>query len=312
MDNERLYLIVNQHSRSGRGARILSEVIKEIRGRGFICQVFQTEYKGHATKITRDLMDQSGNTILNLIVIGGDGTINEVINGVTDFSRIRLGVVPAGSGNDFVRGQKLKSSAKTCIDRILAELEQSKSARQIDIGEVRWEKGRRRFVISSGVGMDAEVCRLVEKSRLKRFLNLFGLGQMIYLVLTVKALFTMDTATLSLIRGNRQYTYRNMIFTAAMNSVWEGGGVPMAPGADPSDGRLSACMVFGIPKAATFFLLPFLALGRHEDVRNFRFFDEKAFRLKLDHPMAIHTDGEYLGTVDQAVYRCLEGVLTVL
>ena len=65
-----------------------------------------TTCKGEATQIAGRISSEKQDA--DIIIIGGDGTINEVINGLRDFSKVRLGVIPAGSGNDFARELKIK------------------------------------------------------------------------------------------------------------------------------------------------------------------------------------------------------------
>lgn len=97
-----------------------------------------------------------------------------------------------------------------------------------------------------------------------------------------------------------------------MNFPMEGGGVPMAPEADASDGMLSMCSASGIPKWRTFFCLPFLVLGKHLWIRGFDVYDTKKCRLHLKEPMVLHADGEYCGDVTEVTFTCLPHKLCVL
>ena len=77
-----------------------------------------------------------------LLVVGGDGTINEVLNGILDFDRVRLGVIPTGSGNDFGRNLKLPKTPKESLRQICACIRKDQRGlelRRIDLGQVRWE-----------------------------------------------------------------------------------------------------------------------------------------------------------------------------
>ena len=106
-----------------------------------------------------------------------------------------------------------------------------------------------------GAGLDALVCKKALKSKVKDALNKLHLGKLTYLFLTVQSLFTMQTTDAGAVfDGKGQKNHKKMIFAAAMNFRAEGGGVPMAPGADAQDGKLSVCMAWGIPKWRTFFM----------------------------------------------------------
>ena len=182
------------------------------------------------------------------------------------------------------------------------------------MGQVSWEgcKKPRIFGISSGLGLDALVCKKALHSRLKQVLNCFHLGKLTYLALTVQSLFTMETANGKVITEHGGFILPRMIFAAAMNLPAEGGGVPMAPHASPQDGRLSLSSAAGIAKWQTFFLLPFLVAAKQERINGFNIRDEKAFRMILDKPMVLHADGEYCANVTRVEFRCLEKKLWLL
>ena len=99
-----------------------------------------------------------------LLVVGGDGTINEVLNGITDFDKVRFGVIPTGSGNDFGRNLKLPKTPKESLREICACIrkdQRGEALYRIDLGQVSWEgcEKPRIFGISSGLGLDALVCK---------------------------------------------------------------------------------------------------------------------------------------------------------
>ena len=113
-------------------------------------------------------------------------------------------------------------------------------------------------------------------------MNKLHLGKLTYLFLTVQSLFTMQTTDAAAVfDGKGQQNRKKMIFAAAMNFRAEGGGVPMAPGADAQDGKLS--------------------------VTNCKEYD-----LKLKTPMVLHADGEYCGDVTEMHFQCLPKKLHVM
>ena len=94
--------IINLHSRTGKSQAIWESLEKILKEEGVSYNVHITEYVGHATEIARELT-QDG-TYRFLVVGGGDGTVNEVLNGICDFSCVTFGYLPLGSANDFARG----------------------------------------------------------------------------------------------------------------------------------------------------------------------------------------------------------------
>lgn len=310
-----LYFIVNEKSRSGKGAEIWKEVGAALDAKHIRYEAYATEYEGHARLLAQEVCRKEDGDIC-LVAVGGDGTANEVLNGMEHFERVRFGTIPTGSGNDLARGLHITGTPTENLEHILDCMKKPRAENLcMDLGEVRWNgcERPRLFAISSGVGLDALVCKKALKSKLKDFLNRLHLGKLTYVFLTVASLFTMETTDAAVQAEKKKPERRKrVIYMAAMNFAAEGGGVPMAPAADASDGNLSVCSASGIPKLLTFFYLPFLVLGKHIGIHGFELCDCKVFRVKLKKPMVLHADGEYCGDVTEAVFTCLPKKLCVL
>ncbi len=305
-----IHFIVNEHSRSGKSVSVWKQIEAMMKKEGEPYRVWKTEYAGHATKLAQEISSLSEKEI-KLVVLGGDGTINEVLNGITDFEKVLFGVIPTGSGNDCARGLGISGTSKDMLLRIL----QSNGKKTIDVGRVSWNgcEKPRLFLISSGIGMDALVCKKSMTSKIKKWLNRIGLGKLTYLVITIQSLISMQTADTKVeINHARKTLYKKHIFSAAMNFRSEGGGVPMAPAADATDGKLSICTVHGIPKLLTFGILPFVVMAKHERFRGVKVEDCESCNLTLNRPMALHADGEYCGDTTEVYFECLPGKLRML
>jgi YegS/Rv2252/BmrU family lipid kinase len=301
-----LYFIANQTSCTGKGAGTWKEVQNILDRKHVEYASFVTEYEGHATLLAKEICNKDDPDIC-LVVVGGDGTMNEVINGMEHFGRVRFAMLPAGSGNDFARGLGISRNARENIERILKGYKKGISCyREVDLGKVTWDNGAhsKLFGISSGVGMDAIVCKKALHSGLKTFLNKIHLGKLTYVLLTIQTLFFMDTGELTAEFDGEKKTFRKLIYMAAMNLRAEGGGVPMAPKATPYDGTLSVCSASGIPKWRTFFCLPLLLLAKHERLKGFQLNDCKSVKIHISKPFVLHADGEYCGDVTDAVFSC--------
>lgn len=308
-----LYFIVNEKSKSGNAKQIWMDIEEVLKVRNVSYQAFVSEYRGHAGKLAAEICAMDDDDIC-LVAVGGDGTANEVINGITDFEKVRFGVIPTGSGNDLARGLSLSKDPKNGVIHILNAMKKTREDTWcMDLGEVSFGEEKRLFAISAGIGLDALVCKKALKSKIKDLLNKIRLGKLTYLVLTVQSLFTMQTADAELIFDQEEgLQKRGMIFTAAMNFKAEGGGVPMAPAASAHDGKLSFCEAAGIPKWRTFLCLPFLVAAKHTSIKGFSVTDAKECTIRLNRPMVVHADGEYCGEVAKVHFRCLPGKLRVL
>lgn len=304
-----LYFIVNATSRSGKGLLVWHRVKSVLVEENISYKSYKTKHAYHATELAKKITSKTKG-VVKLIVIGGDGTVNEVINGIENFENVRFGVIPTGSGNDFARGLGIKQRPEHIIRGIISK----KKCEKIDIGRVTWERENSRlFAISSGLGLDAIVTKKTNESRLKKILNKIKLGKLTYIFLTVQTLFSMDTFTLKMENvDGTQKEYSKMIFMAVMNFRAEGGGVPMAPGALPTDGKLSVASASGIPKWKTFFCLPLLVVAKHEGINGFDICDTEECVINTDKPVVLHTDGEYIADVTGVRYECLKDKLYIL
>lgn len=302
------YFIVNEQGGSGKAKKTWAKVQK-------LLEKSKTEYKAlftqkdiSASDIARNISSLDGHK--NIVVAGGDGTINEVLNGLGNFEDISLGVIPTGSGNDFARGIGISKNTRKTLSRILA----SDGIRKIDLGRVHYDDGRTRlFGISSGLGMDAIVCKKALVSKLKNVLNKIGLGKFTYILYTIHTLFSMSTDTFRIsFDGAEPQVFEKLIFIAMMNCVAEGGGVKMAPQAKVDDGKLSICIAAGIKKLTAFFYFPLLIVGKHKKLRGFTLTDCQKLEITSGQPATLHLDGEYGGEVTHITVDSLKQKLSIL
>lgn len=307
-----IYFIVNQAARTGKSTAVWKQIRQYMKQSGVSYKAFETKYKGHATQLAEKISLMPDNDI-RLVAVGGDGTINEVVNGIKDFERIRFAIVPSGSGNDFARGLGLECDVEHILNQVIYE--DGKQDRRIDLGAVTFDDcdKARYFTISSGFGMDAIVCKKALTSKLKTVLNKLHLGNLTYLLITIQTLLSMHTTECKMaVDGKESLSYDRLIFSAAMNMRAEGGGVPMAPDACFDDGFLNLCTAHGISKYLTFFALPFLILEKHRKLKCFDFKCFKQCDIELAEKMVLHADGEYLGDVTRVHFECMKGRLRMI
>ena len=323
------HIILNEHGRSKGAVKTFQKAKRILDQYKIEYSIFVPAYVGEATDIVKRILEVEEG-IINLIVVGGDGTINEVINGITDFNRVRLGVIPAGSGNDFARGLGIKKNTAKAVYRILGS--KMSDGNSIDIGKTTvfdpygYPESVRFFGISSGAGLDAYVCKRVDSSSFKKVLNKIKLGGFSYIIFTIISLFTMDYEDVTVTcydedddgkaksgdDSSNVFSFNKMIFMASMNMKCEGGGVAMAPDASPRDGKLSLCIGHDISRFKAFFTLPFLSAGKHKNFKAFDLFNSKAVELKAAHPVVVHADGEGLGMTDHVRMEIVPGKLMIM
>lgn len=298
-----LYFIVNETSRSGKTRQIWKDIQQSLIKADVSYEYMITQGRDHATKLASEISQRPEDNIC-IVVIGGDGTMNEVINGISDFDKVRFGIIPTGSGNDFGGGLDLPKSPEENLQRIISSYKAGEDRyRAVDIGLVRWGQNQKKlFGISSGIGLDAIVCKKALSSKLKNVLNKLGLGSLTYVILTIITLFSMKTADFEISYDNNKSTLKKTIFAAAMNLRAEGGGVPMAPDANPYDGKLSISSASGIPKWITFLCLPFLVAGKHTHIKGFNLVSCREASIHSSQKMTLHADGEYVADVTDLTF----------
>lgn len=304
------YFIVNIKSRTGKARKIWEEIREVLDARGVEYEYHVTEYAGHAVEIARKLL-RKHEGVLKIVVLGGDGTFNEVINGAREHDRIQLGYIPTGSGNDLSRGLGLSKEPLENLERILNSTEDW----HMDLGCVSWDEGesKRYFGVSTGVGVDADVCRRVLHSNLKKILNKLGLGKLTYIIITLQSLFAMPNLTARIIVDGVDYGKKDKgIFIAFMNHRCEGGGVPMSPQADAFDGKLNMCCVSGLKKLACLPALVKLMGAKHESLSAYLGVFFKEADIILETPFVWHTDGEIITYNTVMHIECLPGALRIM
>ncbi|MCR5677996.1 MAG: diacylglycerol kinase family lipid kinase [Agathobacter sp.] len=308
--NRVYHFIVNTAARTGKGIFAWNELEEILMQRQIKYETHLTEYAGHAKTLARELSETGTESDpVYLVIVGGDGTVNEVLNGIVNFENVRFGYVPNGSANDLANGLGwFKFDAKEILNKLL---DGEYHGFAMDLGCSTDESGNKNlFAISSGIGIDAEVCKAALHSKLKKFLNVIHLGGLTYKLLTIHKLFTMPHVTCYLkLDDQPEKMIQKGIFAVGMNQPVEGGGVPMAPKAVCTDGKLTLCCVYGYSRFRAFFVLPSLLAGKHEGKKGFWIESFSKATIRLESAMVLHADGEYCGEQKHVCIECLPGIM---
>lgn len=302
------YFIINPHSRSGKGLGIWQQARKYLDRNNVPYEAYTTEYPGHATELAAFLTsprhpDAAPKTI---VVLGGDGTLNEVLNGISMSASVTLGYIPSGSGNDFSRGMKLPGKPGKALERLL----RSKRIRTVDYGILSYTDGRpahRRFMVSSGAGYDADVCQNLFSTRLKKFFNWLHMGKLVYLIIGIKRIILCKSSDGCLVLdGVKKIKLKKIRFLSSHIHKCEGGGFRFAPKADPADGYLDLCVVSGVGKLKLTLILAASLVGKHGLCKGVRTYSCREASLHTEKPLVVHVDGEICGRQTDISLRCVE------
>lgn len=279
-----VHVILNPSSGSGTGRRLRPELERELRARGVEFSLVETERSGHAVELARSLALNGAGTI---IAAGGDGTIHEVVNGLLQArhsgaaTETVLGVIPIGTGNDFVKVVAGGTERQRAYDVIAWG-----KIRRFDLGRVEWEGGAEYFMNGVGTGIDVEVVR-----QIKRMPRLPGVVS--YLVGLLKALVRFRPIPLR-IRLDDESIDRKVMIIAVGNGCCLGGGFYVCPGAVPDDGYFDVCIVSELNIFQIASVLPRVLKGTHGDHPKVAMRQARSIEIVAgdDAPLFFQLDGE--------------------
>lgn len=274
MDGRKIFIIWNPFS--GRNSKMLSEkVSQQLQDDGIDHQVFDTVESMSATKTVSDFLDES---YTDLIIVGGDGTINEAINGIK--YDIPVGIVPAGTGDDFIKNVSLGKSTKEKIRTAI-----NGDVIRIDLGQCN----DRKFANGVGIGFDGQI---VEDMTAKQVPFLKGHAAYYYHVLRILGgyrertfKYTLDGKTVS----------NELILLTIGNGTTFGGGFKLMPNAKLNDGYLDICEIGKISPLRRFLNIIRLSRGSHDSLKEVEFHRVKEVVVEANDLLFAHIDGEQIG-----------------
>lgn len=285
------HFIVNPVSRSGKGLKLWQQQIEpELKTQNIEYSVEFSKERGDVTNIVAKISSAAKNESNCIIVIlGGDGTVNDAVQGIKDFENTTLAYIPTGSSNDFARDLKLPKSVKKNLRRILS----AKAPVLMDVGQVETERGTRRFAVSSGLGFDGAVCQKSVHSILKKRLNKIGLGKLTYLGIALNQIINAPKVDAEItFADGKKINAKNLLFFAAMVHKYEGGGFKFCPKADAYDGELDFICAANKTVPGILLALPTAFFGFHSIFKGIDIYRFKTAEIKTSIPLWLHTDGE--------------------
>lgn len=305
------HIIVNPASRSGEGLQIWKKHVEPaLLRQGIPYRCYLSRAAGDVAILARTILAENAGQTVSLIILGGDGTVNEALQGMENTADVILGYIPTGSSNDLARDLQIPTSPLEALDLIL----HSGRERLMDLGTVTYEDGRkRRFAVSCGIGYDAAICREALYSRIKTVMNVLGLGRLTYLGVALKQLFGAKKISARLLLDDgTTLEIENMLFTACMLHRFEGGGFMFCPDADDADGRLDMCVVGDIPKLKVLLALPSAFKGQHYRYKGINACRAATLTIECSAPLWVHTDGEVKRRSRRITVSCQQEALRIM
>lgn len=294
-----LILIVNKNAASGKSSGSVEKVTGLLERRNIPYDIYYTSGRDETIDLVNDITsfndrDDGSFEAVHIVAFGGDGTLNSVLTGIKCFEKTRLSCIKTGSGNDFARNMKLPSDPEEAMVHILDHPEEIK----LDYGELIYrtdnnapaESGR--FLISSGIGYDADICADAEESSLKQLLNRIRLGRLVYLLTGIKQMFTRKGCRAVIKTDDHSVHIKRLCFCVGMIHKFEGGGVPFCPDADPCDGQLDVCLVKMMPPLKMMIALIAVYLKGHRFFNEVRLYRCRKLEVITENRQWFHMDGD--------------------
>jgi diacylglycerol kinase (ATP) len=255
---------------------------------------------GDATRLAHRAIGEGAELVIS---VGGDGTANEVLNGFSGSGGIisqtaALGIVPCGTGSDFMRGICGSTNPHLAIERLGKRIE-----RRIDVCRAEFNKGRafpnsRLFLNAASLGFSGAVCHNMATARPPKFLP----SRIAYLAATLSALRTFRPSTIRLTIDGAVME-KEIMLAAIANGRYFGAGMKIAPDADMQDGLLEVITLARMSKAYLIRKIAHVYRGTHTTLPEVDVFRGKRIgaettAVNASGPIHVETDGENSGLLN--------------
>ena len=293
----RICVVFNPTARSDRARRFQERLADFAPG----CALAPTDAPGAGRRLAARAVRDGFDTI---VAAGGDGTVNEVLNGIADapdgFARARLGVLPMGTVNVFAKEIRIPARLSSAWAVIEAGFET-----RIDVGEVEFDSDGRRvtrcFAQTAGAGVDARAIELVDLEQKRRF------GPLAYVASALEAI--REAKPRIEVRGAGLTLSAEQVIIG--NGRFYGGRIPLFAGASLSDGLLDVAVLPRVTWPRLARGVCGLALGRLYTLGGVRHLRTATFELTSGSPVVLHVEGENVGHLP-AKFAVRRGALRVV
>ncbi len=289
-NKNRWIVLLNPHAGGKNAGKLWPSIKNELTKQKFHFELQETKKPFEAINIIKCKIEEG---YRNIIAIGGDGTLHEVINGimaqkVADTTKITLGLISIGTGNDWIKTHQISDDYKIAIKQIKEGKTMLQDVGQILFKDSNQQEDKRFFINSVGIGFDAKVVKTMLPKKEKGIANKNG-----YINGLIKSLFTNKNVKGWLHFDNQQIETK--IYNLSIGICkYKGGGFKLLPNAIPDDGILDITLASSISKFKLLKSLPKIFKGKVDQIKYFDFYTAQKILLDLTHPIGTEVDGEFL------------------
>ncbi|MCG9873627.1 MAG: diacylglycerol kinase family lipid kinase [Leptospiraceae bacterium] len=295
--SKKIHFIVNPNSGGGSVGKNWEDLLKRIEDKIGKIQVTFTNAKGHGSDVALDLCKKG---IEVLVIIGGDGTISEVVDGIIKSKKTSVSIVVLnlGTGGDFSRSLGVPGDLNLALDKI-----KNGKIRKTDVGFVRYksestaENLTRYFINIIGCGMAGAVVQTVNKSS-KKF------GGFSYYLGSIANILSYQNKPLKFRMDGGEWLERKVTSLAICNGQYFGGGMRVSPNSELSDGYLDAVVIGDWNLfQKVFYSKKFYngTITNSPKVESYRCKKIEIIPLQADNAAIIDCDGEDIGKIPMTI-----------
>jgi diacylglycerol kinase (ATP) len=275
-------VVLNPVSGAGKTLKLLPTVTEALQRLDRPFHLHVTTHAGEAPGVAQRFAEDGAAVV---IAIGGDGTINEVANGLlASGTSVPLGLVPSGHGSDFVRTVQVPKSIDDAIGAACAG-----RVRKIDVGKATFADGSSRYFVNvAGLGFDAEVAQRALGTKLPG-------STLPYLAALGGALVGYRNIGVTIEADGERQSF-TAVFVTVANAKFFGGGLKITPMAEIEDGLLDLAVIGDLGKLELLRQVPGVYRGKHVDHPKFTHRHVKSVRIETVSPARVQLDGELVGS----------------
>lgn len=285
--------IINPAAGKGKALKFITDIKSLFENLEYDYSIKITEKPGHATEIAREYTQRKDCRIYS---VGGDGTLNEVLNGMAG-SNSSLAILPAGSGNDFIKSITSNLDLKDILFRTVNGTE-----RLIDLAKVNGQY----FINISSIGFDAEVANKVYKIKKIPLIS----GSLAYILGIIIMLIKYNNNYIKVDIDGKLIETKSLLVAVA-NGRYYGGGMKPAPDAEIDDGLLDVCLIKEVKRGRILRFLPLFKKGLHETLPEVSIYNGKQIIIECEKELAINADGE-VGITKRALFEIIPNAIKVI